>query len=137
MKKKRLITNVDPGGPTQSGKNRKPKLTKSVWYVDSVRLSEDPEGGPSRYGPEREYIANFQSEEMASEFVRLWNIEVIGPSRYDLVGEFTDLHSFFVEANFHECDDVPGGCPTDQTLYNVMLNDNDPRYTKLYKDPRS
>lgn len=69
----RRITNRDPGGPTKGGKIRKAKDVKSVWYEDSVVLEEDVSGGPSRYGPRREYIANFRSVEMATEFVILWN----------------------------------------------------------------
>lgn len=69
----RRITNIDPGGPQQSGGKRKPKPTKALWYEDSVRLEEDIYGGPSRYGPRREYIANCRSVEVASEFVKLWN----------------------------------------------------------------
>lgn len=70
----RRITNRDPGGPTLSGKIRKTKDVKSVWYEDSVVVEEDVSGGgPSRYGPRRDYIANFRSVEMATEFVILWN----------------------------------------------------------------
>lgn len=32
---------------------------KSIWVENSAKEMEDVYGGPSRYGPSREYIANF------------------------------------------------------------------------------
>ena len=70
----RLVTSMDP----LRGAKR------AVWFVDSAAEREDLYGGPSRYGPTREYlVASCATEAIAARVAELWNAAVDVSSEHD------------------------------------------------------